>query len=104
MDERRLYEVGAGGTPWTIQEDPEARARRLNRLRWMFALGIAANGATWTLAGAALVLGGRAWGAAFGVLALLTAPLLMLPALVEARARWRARRRHRTRPERFPGA
>lgn len=49
------------------------------------------------------MLGGAGWGAAAGILALLTLPLLALPLLVEARARWRARRRLRRRPEGFPG-
>lgn len=102
MDERRLYEVGPGGVAWTTQEDPAARDRRLNRLRWLFAIGLGANALTWTLAGLALVLGGRAWGAGFGILALLTVPLLALPALVEAAARLRARRRHAIRPDGFP--
>lgn len=102
MDERRLYEVGPAGGAWTAREDPGERARRLHRLRWLFAVGIGANAATWTLAGIALMLGGRAWGAGFGILALLTLPLLALPALAEAAARLRARRRHATRPEGFP--
>jgi hypothetical protein len=74
------------------------------RLRWLVALGIGANAVTWTLAGLALVLGGRHWGAGFGVLALLTLPLLALPAVSEALSRRRARRRHRARPVDFPGA
>lgn len=102
MDQRRLYEVGAAGTAWTAQEDPDARARRLKRIRWLFAVGLVVNAATWTLAGLAFVLGGRDWGAAFGILALATAPLLAAPALVEALARLRARRRHATRPQDFP--
>jgi hypothetical protein len=102
VDDRRLYEVGRRGTAWTANEDPATRAARLSRLRWLFALGIGINAASWTLAGVALVLGGPLWGAGFGVLALLTAPLLALPALVEAAARLRARRRHRARPESFP--
>jgi hypothetical protein len=102
VDERRLYEVGPGGGAWTAQEDPEGRERRLKRLRWLFAIGLGANAATWTLAGLALMLGGRVWGAGFGILALLTAPLLALPALVEAAARLRAHRRHATRPDGFP--
>lgn len=68
----------------------------------MVAIGIGANAVTWTLAGLALVLGGRHWGAGFGLLALLTLPLLALPALSEALARHRARRRHRARPADFP--
>ncbi len=56
---------------------------------------------TWTLAGLAFVLGGRIWGAAFGLLALATVPLLALPAIAEALARHRARKRHRVRPEGF---
>jgi hypothetical protein len=104
VDERRLYEVGRHGGAWTQDEAPGARAKRLNRLRWLFAIGIGANAASWTAAGAALVLGGPFWGAGFGVLALLTTPLLALPALVEAAARFRARQRHRARPERFPQA
>lgn len=103
MDERRLYEVGARGAAWTAREAPEAQARRLARLRWLFAIGIGANAATWTLAGAAFALGGRAWGAGFGIVALLTTPLLALPGLVEAGAKLRAWRRHRARPADFPG-
>ncbi len=102
MDESRLYEVGHRGAAWTTQEDPEARERRLSRLRWLFAIGIAANAATWSLAGLAFMLGGPIWGAAFGILALVTVPLLGLPAAVEAWAALRARRRRRRRPERFP--
>lgn len=102
MDETRLYEVGAAGTAFTAREDPAARERRLTRLRWLFAIGLAANGATWTLAGLAFVLGGRLWGAWFGALALATAPLLALPALMQAAARLRARRRHARRPRDFP--
>jgi hypothetical protein len=104
VDETRLYEVGPAGTPWTVREDPLAQARRHARLRWLLAIGMLANGATWTLAGFALVLGGRDWGAAFGLLALLTLPLLALPPLIEAAARLRARRRHAARPEDFPAA
>ena len=102
MDENRLYEVGPAGAAFTAREDPLARERRLNRLRWLFAIGLAANGATWTLAGLAFVLGGRVWGAWFGVLALATAPLLAAPAVMEAAARLRARRRHARRPGDFP--
>lgn len=102
MDERRLYDVGAGGAAWTSADEPEARRNRLTRLRWLFAFGLGANAATWTLAGVALVVGGRGWGAAFGILALLTAPLLALPAIMEAAARLRARRRHARRPAAFP--
>ena len=102
MDERRLYEVGAAGRAFTAREDPESRARRLTRLRWLFAIGLGANAATWTLAGVAFVLGGHAWGAGFGILALLTAPLILAPAGAEAAARLKARRRHATRPADFP--
>ena len=91
-----------GGVARIAQEDPEARRKRLARMRWLFALGIAANGVTWSLAGAAFVLGGAAWGAAFGALALVTLPLLALPALLEAWAALRARRRLRLRPDDFP--
>jgi hypothetical protein len=104
VDESRLYEVGPAGAAFTTREDPAARDRRLNRLRWLFAIGLAANAATWTLAGLAFVLGGRVWGAWFGVLALATAPLLLLPAGVEGAARLKARRRHATRPGDFPTA
>ena len=101
MDERRLYEVGPAGTAWTTRDDPIARARRLHRLRWLFAIGAAANAATWTLAGLAYVLGGAVWGARLGVLALATAPLLVLPAAVEAIAWLRTRRLHARRPPEF---
>jgi hypothetical protein len=104
VDEARLYEVTEGGAAMTAREDPEVAARRLHRLRWLFATGIAANAVTWTLAGLALMLGGRFWGAGFGLLAVLTLPLLALPALVESFARLRARRRHKVRPEDFPPA
>jgi hypothetical protein len=50
----------------------------------------------------AFVLGGHAWGAGFGILALLTAPLILAPAVAEAAARLKARRRHATRPADFP--
>ena len=102
MDESRLYEIGRGGAAWTAREDPQAQHRRLARVRWLFAIGIGANAASWTLAGAALALGGRPWGAGFGVLALLTTPLLGLPLAMEGAARLRARRRHATRPAGFP--
>ncbi len=102
VDERRLYEVGPGGGAWTAQEDPALRAARLRRLRWLFAIGLGTNAATWTLAGLALALGGRAWGAGFGAVALATTPLLALPALSEGAARLRARRLHRTRSRDFP--
>jgi hypothetical protein len=102
VDGRRLYEVGTTGATRIAEEDPETRRRRLVRLRWLFAIGIGANAATWSLAGAAFVLGGRHWGAAFGGLALVTVPLLALPALVEAWAALRARRRHHRRPRDFP--
>jgi uncharacterized membrane protein len=71
-------------------------------MRWLLGIGLAINAVTWTAAGAALVLGGRMWGAGFGLLALMTAPLLGLPALAEALARQRARRRHRSRAPDFP--
>lgn len=102
IDEARLYDVTGSGTAWTSRQDPEIEARRLRRLRWLFALGVGINALTWTLAGAALVLGGQLWGAGFGLLAVATSPLLLLPALVEAAARWRARKRHSMRPEDFP--
>jgi hypothetical protein len=102
VDRRRLYEVGAAGAAWTAREDPAARARRRARLRWLFAVGIGANAATWTLAGLAFVLGGPRWGATFGILALATAPLVLLPGLAEAAARLTARRRHARRPPDFP--
>jgi len=71
-------------------------------LRWLVAIGIGVNALTWTLAGLALVLGGRGWGAGFGLLAVATLPLLALPALAEALARLRAWRSHRRRPAEFP--
>jgi hypothetical protein len=101
VDDRRLYEVGPAGGAWTAREDPEARARRLKRLRWLFAIGIGANAATGTLAGLALLFGPD-WGASFGVLAMLTLPLLALPVVVEATAWLKVRRRHATRPDDFP--
>lgn len=101
MDKARLYDVSDRGEAWT-EGDAGTRAGRLRRLRWLFGLGLAANALTWTAAGAALALGGRGWGAGFGMLALLTLPLLGLPALLEAAARHRARRRHRLRPPGFP--
>lgn len=67
------------------------------------AIGIGVNATTWTLAGLALALG-RGWGAAFGLLAVATLPLLALPALAEALSRLRAWRRHRRRPESFPAS
>jgi len=100
VDERRLYDVGGGGTAWTTRD--EARPARLARLRRFYGAALAVNALTWTLAGAALVLGGRGWGAGFGAVALLTAPLLALPALMDALARTQAQRRHRTRPSDFP--
>jgi uncharacterized membrane protein YhaH (DUF805 family) len=102
VDERRLYEVGATGAAWTTQEDSDQRARRMTRLRWLLACAVGINGATWTLAGVALVLGGRAWGAIFGTLALLTLPLLLLPVAADVAARLHARRRSRVRPPHFP--
>ncbi|MBX9596402.1 MAG: hypothetical protein K2X46_18690 [Roseomonas sp.] len=102
VDQDRLYDVSARGTAWT-GGDPAEAAARLARLRWLFAIGLGANAMTWTLAGLAFVLGGRLWGAAFGLLALATVPLLALPAIVEALARHRARKRHRVRPEGFGG-
>jgi uncharacterized membrane protein len=102
VDEARLYEVGKGGAAWTAREDPDAAARRLRRLRWLFGIGLLVNALTWSLAGAALVLGGRNWGAGFGLLAVLTLPLLALPGLVEGAARLAAWRRHRRRPQDFP--
>jgi len=102
VDESRLYEVGPGGATWTAHEDPAERERRLIRLRWLFGTAIGMNAATWFLAGAAFVLGGRVWGAAFGAMALATAPLLILPGAVEAWAAYRQRRRCTRRPEDFP--
>jgi len=102
VDESRLYEVGPGGATWTAREDPTERERRLIRLRWLFGIAIGMNAATWSLAGAAFVLGGRAWGAAFGAMALVTAPLLVLPGVVEAWAACRQHRRRTRRPEDFP--
>lgn len=104
MDARRLYEVGARGAARTDRETPEAQARRLSRLRWLLVAGFLLNAATWTLAGVALVLGGRDWGAAFGTVALLTLPLLAMPLALEILARLNALRRHRQRPTDFPGA
>jgi hypothetical protein len=101
VDERRLYDVGRHGGAWTIPSPEEGR-RHVVRLRWLFALGLAANAASWTLAGVALALGGEAWGAAFGLLAIVTTPLLVLPSLVDAAVRLRTRRRHRQRPPGFP--
>ncbi|MGK7863574.1 hypothetical protein [Falsiroseomonas sp. E2-1-a4] len=97
----RLYEVSPRGTPWT-EGDPAAAAARLRRMRWLFGIGLAVNAVTWTASGAAFALGGAHWGAGFGLLAVLTAPLLGLPALAEAAARQRARRRHRSRAPEFP--
>jgi hypothetical protein len=103
VDERRLYDVGPGGAAWTQREDAAAQARRLVRLRWAFAAGIGLNGLTWSLAGVTFILFGREVGAWFGVLAVLTLPLLALPGLIEAASRLAAWRRHRTRPRDFPG-
>ncbi len=104
MDEARLYEVTDRGTPMTAREDPELAAARRQRLRWLLGLGILANAGSWSLAGIALWFGGELWGAAFGLLAVFSLPLLGLPALVEAAARLRVRRRHRSRPGDFPPA
>jgi hypothetical protein len=104
VDESRLYEVGPAGGAWTTREAGEERNRRQRRLRWLLVGGVGANAATWTLAGIALMLGGREWGAAFGVLALASLPLLALPALAEAAARLRAWRQHATRPPDFPSS
>ncbi|MFC3027649.1 MULTISPECIES: hypothetical protein [Roseomonadaceae] len=100
MAEDRLYDVSPRGTPWT-EGDPAEAALRLRRMRWLFGIGLLVNGATWTAAGAALALGGPRWGAGFGLLAVLTAPLLGLPAIAEVAARRRARRVHRQRPADF---
>jgi len=102
VDPARLYEVGPAGSAWTGQQDAVLVALRLRRLRWLVAIGIGVNALTWTLAGLALVLGGRGWGAGFGLLAVATLPLLALPALAEALARFRAWRSHRRRPAEFP--
>ncbi|MGG5823938.1 hypothetical protein [Falsiroseomonas sp. HW251] len=103
VDPHRLYDVSAGGGLRRAQEDPAALARRRSRQRWLLAAGIATNLLTWSLAALALVLGGRGWGAAAGILALLTLPMLGLPLLAEARAHLIARRRLRGRPDGFPG-
>jgi len=97
----RLYEVSPRGTPWT-EGDPAEAAARLRRMRWLFGVGLVVNALTWTASGAAFVLGGPKWGAGFGLLAVLTAPLLGLPALVDAAGRHRARRRHSSRAPGFP--
>lgn len=101
VDPARLYEVGPAGTAWTGREAEGQIARRRRRFRWLIAIGLGVNVITWTLAGLALALG-RGWGAAFGLLAVATSPLLALPALAEALARLRAWRRHRSRPDSFP--
>jgi hypothetical protein len=97
----RLYDVGPRGGAWTEAPPPSGHQRRL---RWTFALALAVNALTWTAAALAFVAGGRGWGAAAGLLAIATAPLLVLPGLIELRARLRARRLHRARPEHFPRA
>ncbi|PWS34171.1 hypothetical protein DFH01_26450 [Falsiroseomonas bella] len=102
MDETRLYDVGPAGGAWTEADAGEARAQRQRRLRRLLVACVGVNAGTWTLAGVALMLGGREWGAAFGMLALATLPLLVLPVVVEVFARVAARRRHVRRPERFP--
>ncbi|WP_439597001.1 hypothetical protein [Falsiroseomonas sp.] len=100
IDPGRLYEVSRSGAAWT-EGDPAEAAARLRRMRWLFGIGLAVNAVTWTASGLALVLGGARWGAGFGLLAVLTAPLLGLPALAEAASRHRARRRHRSRSQDF---
>ncbi|MBU8538456.1 hypothetical protein [Falsiroseomonas tokyonensis] len=102
IDPGRLYEVSRSGAAWT-EGDPAEAAARLRRMRWLFGIGLTVNAVTWTASGAAFALGGPHWGAGFGLLAVLTAPLLGLPALAEAFARRRARHRHRSRPKDFAG-
>jgi len=102
VDPARLYEVGPAGIAWTGNAaEAELTCRRRHRLRWLVAIGLGVNVVTWTMAGLALAFG-RGWGAAFGLLAVATSPLLALPALAEALARLRAWRVHRSRPDSFP--
>ena len=54
----------------------------------------------WTATALALMLGGPRWGAAFGLLALLTAPLPVLPLLLDLLARRHGRRHGRRDPNR----
>ena len=102
VDPARLYDVGPTGTAWTWREDAALVARRLRRLRRLVATGIGVNALTWTLAGLALMVGGRRWGAVSGLVAVASLSLLAVPALAEAMTRLRAWRHHRRRPPEFP--
>lgn len=53
----------------------------------------------WTATALALMLGGPRWGAAFGLLALLAAPLPVLPLLLDLLARRQGRRRGPNHPD-----
>ncbi len=58
---------------------------------WLLGLAIAVVALSSTAAALALMLGGPRWGAAFGLLVLATAPLPVLPLLLDALARRQGR-------------
>jgi len=102
-DPERLYEVGRDGLPYTLDPEPAGATEALEQhaRRWWVG-AILMNAATMGLAAGAALLGTRVIAAWFGILPILTAPLLLVAPALRRRGSRRLRRVHRSRPRDFP--
>jgi hypothetical protein len=102
-DPGRLYEVGRDGRPYTLDPVPPGavQAREALARRWWIA-AVLLNAVTTGLAAGAALLAPRGVAALFGILPVLTAPLLLVAAILRRRGLRPVRRIHRKRPEDFP--
>ena len=102
-DPARLYEVGPDGRPYTFDPEPPGAAEIVaTRARRWWVGSILANAAAMGLAAGAVMLGSRALAAWFGILPILTAPLLLVAPMLRRLGLRRQRRVHRSRPGAFP--
>ncbi|MBP0445985.1 hypothetical protein J8J14_14505 [Roseomonas sp. SSH11] len=102
-DPGRLYEVGRDGRPYTLEPElPGAAEARERRVRRWWVCAVLLNGISMGAAAAAVFLLPRSAAAWFGVLPLLSAPLLLVPPLIRRRGLGPPRRIHRRRPDGFP--
>ena len=102
-DPRRLYDVGRDGRPYTVEPIPPDAAERLTVLirRW-WAASVLANAAAMGIAAGAAMLAPRLLAAWFGLLPIMTAPLLLVAPILRKRGARASRRVHRSRPGGFP--
>jgi hypothetical protein len=102
-DPSRLYEVGRDGRPYTLDPDPPGALEALNtRARRWWVAAVLLNALTMGVAAGAAMLVSRSVAAWFGILPILTAPMLLVSPIMRRRGLRSPRRIHRSRPEDFP--